>query len=73
MKIKKEQSAIFWDYKKVSKFKKLERTAMFFPQTGRDKKTVIELYNHIDKLNIPKENKKLIEFYYKLIKEGELN
>ncbi|GAB6888935.1 hypothetical protein JCM13304A_24350 [Desulfothermus okinawensis JCM 13304] len=71
--MKKRQSVIFWDYKKVSQFKKLERIALFFPQTGRDKKTVIELYNHINELNIPKEKKKIIEFYYKLIKEGELN
>ena len=71
--MKKRQSIIFWDYKKISKIKKLERIGLFFPQTGRDKKTVIELYNHIDDLNIPRENKKLIEFYYKLIKEGKLN
>jgi len=72
-KMEKKQNATFWDYKKVSELKRLERIALFFPQVGRDKKTVIELYRHLDKLSIPEANKKLIKFYYKLIKEGVLD
>ncbi len=64
--------SLFWDYKKYSNAKRIQRVAMFFPQIGRDKKSVIELYKNIDALDIPSGNKKLIELYYELIKKGKL-
>jgi len=64
---------IFWDYKKYSMAKEIERIALFFPQIGRNKKTVEKLYKNIDLLKIPPANKKLIEFYHKLIEKGELS
>ena len=72
-KTKKLHNDIFWDYKKYSENKKLERIALLFPQIGRDKKTVEKLYKNIDKLKIPENNKKLIKLYYKLIQGGELS
>ncbi len=63
---------LFWDYKKYSNAKRIQRAAMFFPQIGRDKKSVIELYQNIDTLNIPSGNKRLIKLYHELIKKGEL-
>ena len=63
---------ILWDYKKYSEAKKIERIAMFFPQTGRDKESVEKLYKIINLLKIPTANKKLIEFYHKLIEKEEL-
>ncbi|WP_035587871.1 hypothetical protein [Hippea jasoniae] len=63
---------IFWDYKKLSKKAKLQKIALFFPQVGRDKNTVIELYNMLDELDVPAANKKLIKLYYELIQKGEL-
>ena len=67
-----DKKSLFWDYKKHSHTKELERIGLFFPQVGRDKKTIIELYENLDTLNIPQENKKLIELYYDLIKKGEI-
>ncbi len=64
---------VFWDYKSHSAKKRIQRIAVFFPQIGRDKKTVAELYKNIDTLNIALGNKKLIKFYYELIKKGVLS
>ncbi|WP_022670737.1 hypothetical protein [Hippea alviniae] len=65
-----DKEALFWDYKEHSHTKELERIGLFFPQIGRDKETIIELYENLDRLNIPESNKKLIELYYDLIKKG---
>ena len=62
----------FWDYKKYSKLKRLQRIGMFFPQIGRDIGTLKELYGNLNKLQIPQGHKRLIEFYFDLIKEGKI-
>ncbi|GEM_PF-2825344 len=64
--------SFFWDYEKCSEIKFLERIGLFFPQLGRNKNIVVQLYRNLHKLNIPEENKKLIKLYYQLIENGEL-
>jgi len=71
-KTKKLHNTIFWDYEKYSENKELERIALLFPQVGRDKETVEKLYENIGRIQIPENNKKLIEFYYKLIQRKKL-
>jgi len=61
-----------WDYKKVRPLKELERIGMFFPLIGRDKDTVLTLYENLDKLKLPEEKRQLILFYYDLIQKNVL-
>ncbi len=45
---------------------------MFFPLIGRDKDTVLTLYENLDKLKLPEEKRQLILFYYDLIQKNVL-
>lgn len=61
---------ILWDYKKPPEdyMWKLQRIADFFPLYGRDKDTVLALYENINNLRIGKTTITLIKEYYKIYK-----
>lgn len=54
---------LLWDYKKAPEdfLWRLQRIADFFPMYGRDRKTVNNLYQNIEKLKIDKTTKILIK------------
>lgn len=58
---------LLWDYKKAPKdfLWKLQRIADFFPMYGRDRETVTNLYQNIEKLKIDKTTEILIKEYKK--------
>lgn len=58
---------LLWDYKKAPKdfLWRLQRIADFFPMYGRDRDTLMNLYQNIEKLKIDKTTKILIKEYKK--------
>lgn len=62
IKISKE---LLWDYKEAphNLLWRLQRIADFFPGHGRDRETVLALYENMEKLKIDRTTRLLIEEY----------
>jgi len=62
IKISKE---LLWDYREAPQdlVWRLQRMADFFPAYGRDRDTVLALYENMEKLKIDHTTKRLIEEY----------
>ena len=56
---------LLWDYKKAPDdlLWRLQRIADFFPVYGRDRKTVMALYENIERLRMDETTKLLLEEY----------